>query len=123
MRWEANKRLCTVVFHLTFRINQLINFESKEDSRGGQEVKTGSEYSCLNNHGCWYDETKQRSQKPELVVGESDFDSGFEHVAFKVLMGPLGRENQKATEDESLEFGEERLERWVEGSQWKQGER
>ena len=56
-------------------------------------------------------------------MGESDFDSGFEHVAFKVLMGPLGRENKKATEGESLEFGEERLERWLEGSQRQQGER
>lgn len=45
-------------------------------------------------------------------MGDSHFDSGFKVVAFKVLMGPLGRENKKATEGGSLRFGEERLEGW-----------
>ena len=34
---------------------------------------------------------------------DCDFDSGFKHAAFKVLMGPLGREIKMATEGGILE--------------------
>lgn len=43
---------------------------------------------------------------------DSDFPSGFKHAAVQVLMGPPGREDKKAVEGGSLEFGEERLEGW-----------
>ena len=49
------------------------------------------------------DWTKRRSQKLELIVGDCDFYSGFKHAAFKVLMGPLGREIKMATEGGVLE--------------------
>lgn len=36
-------------------------------------------------------------------MGDCDFDSGFKHAAFKVLMGPLGRDIKMATEGGVLE--------------------
>lgn len=43
-------------------------------------------------------------------MGDFDFDSSVNHVAFEALVEPPQRENKQAVAQRNLEFDEERLE-------------